>query len=644
MLASSDEMQRPEAAEQSAPSSAPAPPAQVEMDRARGDEGAMGGAPGGAVDGRDPHGAYDVLQDAPAPEPAAEMAPEEEAVALPAAPPADAFGSIGLGLRGTGSGGGGTGEAGQARRRSARPSRSIAAAQTGANNRYAIEGDERSENRDAEDDAADGDLAERGRYAGNNGRLGYPGTGTIHTTVVTWVHHRPRRCSDAAYRRLADRRVLWRERLARTSSPSEWVEIWGEALHDCEAPSWRDRRALLTTMLARARSVDNMVGFYQLLSDGAARAWLRGQILQKVRTPEELRLVRTAFGLGQAVDQELIERVLARGDTPEKRAVLLRELVEQFPASFDLKLQLLDELERQERIGEARRLANDMRADPLADAGVRTAVGEMFLRVGDEAEARRVFSEIVEFAPLDSLARRRLGDLYRAHGWYEDAYRQYLTLSQIQPHDLSVLLLLAQAAAGAGRVDEALRLEQRAAETAQPGGASGVARTALLWSSVRFAKLRQAAEEADDKRALLARMRRSGVLREAGALRVSLTWSHPDAQLTLWGAHPGLGLSRPGDIAPEYGIEAFDVRESETGTYRFEVRRSPPDHGRHHVTPIEAELVIVWNEGQADEKIEVRTMRFASDRLAYAWTLDDRALAEAAPTELPATTGPRGAR
>jgi hypothetical protein len=32
----------------------------------------------------------------------------------------------------------------------------------------------------------------------------------------------------------------------------------------------------------------------------------------------------------------------------------------------------------------------------------------------------------VEFAPLDELARRRLGDLYRAHGWFEDAYRQYL--------------------------------------------------------------------------------------------------------------------------------------------------------------------------------------------------------------------------
>ena len=104
--------------------------------------------------------------------------------------------------------------------------------------------------------------------------------------------------------------------------------------------------------------------------------------------------------------------------------------------------------------------------------GVRTAIGEMFLRFEDEPEARRVFSEIVEFAPEDALARRRLGDLYRAHGWFEDAYRQYQTLAAITPDDPSVALLLAQAAAGAGRVDEALRLEQGLAATSDPATTS----------------------------------------------------------------------------------------------------------------------------------------------------------------------------
>jgi Ca-activated chloride channel family protein len=291
----------------------------------------------------------------------------------------------------------------------------------------------------------------------------------------------------------------------------------------------------------------------------------------------------------------------------------------------------MEELEKQDRLAEAKRLARRLRGDPLADPGVRTAIGEMYLRLGDEDEARRVFSEIVEFAPLDELARRRLGDLYRAHGWYEEAYRQYQTLAEIRPDDPSVLLFLAQAAAGAGRIDEALRFEQRVAETAEPGMAGGAARTAILWSSVRFAKLRAAARAEGDQdklAALLARMRRSGVVREAGDLRVTLTWSHPDAQLSLWAAYPRLGLSRPTDIVPEHGLEALDVPEAEDGRYRIEVRRAMPAEGQGQTT-VEGELVLVWNEGTDEEKVEVIPLRFApGEPLAVAWALEGRTLTE----------------
>src|SRR5204863_7653192 len=118
---------------------------------------------------------------------------------------------------------------------------------------------------------------------------------------------------------------------------------------------------------------------------------------------------------------------------------------------------------------EARRLADEVRAAPSADAQARTAVGELLSRLGDEPAARRAFSEIVEFAPRDPVARRRLGDIYRAHGWWAEALRQYETLATLLPGDVSVLLLQAAAAAGAARTDEALRLEQRVADTTEPG-------------------------------------------------------------------------------------------------------------------------------------------------------------------------------
>src|SRR5439155_6944379 len=120
-------------------------------------------------------------------------------------------------------------------------------------------------------------------------------------------------------------------------------------------------------------------------------------------------------------------------------------------------------------------------------------------RRGDGVESARAFSEIVEFAPFDPWARRRLGDLYRAHKRHEDAYREYATLAWLLPNDSSVLLLLAQAAAGAGRVDEALRLEERLTETVDAKDAgNNVAAWARSWNALRLAGLRDGARRAND--------------------------------------------------------------------------------------------------------------------------------------------------
>lgn len=455
---------------------------------------------------------------------------------------------------------------------------------------------------------------------------------TITTTITTSASHQRRRCSDASRSALEDRRALWTERLGQSDYVGSWVETYRQAARDCEIGSSRDRRAFLEVMLDRAGSLARMVELYSYLPDASARGFFRGAILRRVRTADDLRLVRNAFGLGTGVDWALVEQVLARATSPAARLRALRQLVAQTPGSFELRLRLLEELEAQGRVPEAARLAERLRTDPLADPGVRTAIGELYLRLGMPDEARRTFSEIVEFQPMDELARRRLGDLYRAHGWYEDAYRQYETLVSIRPDDPTALLLLAQAAAGAGRIDEALRLEQRVMETSEQGAMEGVARTAMLWSSVRFAELRKDAREhgaESDLDALLMRMRRSGVLRNARALRVSLVWSHPDANVSLWTSHPGLSLSRPDDLYSELGIEAFDVAEQEPESYRVEVRRDVRDR----LGAIEARLVVVWNEGQADEQIEVVPLTFDAEHRAFAWTLTGRDFTPATPSE-----------
>jgi hypothetical protein len=194
-----------------------------------------------------------------------------------------------------------------------------------------------------------------------------------------------------------------------------------------------------------------------------------------------------------------------------------------------------------------------------------------------------------------------------------------------------VLLLQAQAAAGAGRVDEALRLEQRLMEMGDPRGYSGLARVAQLWTSVRFAQLRSAARERGDDEALTAlrsRMSRSGVLHGARPFRATLTWSHPDARLSLWAAYPGAPTTRPADIAPEFGIEAFDVAEVVPGTYRIEARRL----GTDRLGTVEAQLVLVWNEGREDEEVRIVPLTFDPTHASYAWTVNERTVTEASPS------------
>jgi Ca-activated chloride channel family protein len=602
---------------------------------------------------------------APMPEPRAAAAPAEpspEMAALEGDAIGDHFGSGGLGFTRTGRGGGGSGEGTTGLGNLGTIGHGVgdgtgsgygAGAPSGLRSR--VQDDEvagrshRSPARSARPaaggarpDADEGrlssvraqvGLADQATSTGRDARSSpgrYGVTTTIVTTVTSTAHQR-QRCSDASRASLEDRGALWRERLGQTDYVGSWIETYREAIRRCEIGNGRERRVFLDALLDRAGSLPRMIEVYQYLPDASARGFFRAAILRRVRTADDLRLVRNAFGLSTGVDWPLVEQVLARASTPAARLRALRQLVQQTPGSFELQLRLLEELEVQGRVSEARRLAERLRADPLADPGVRTAIGELYLRLGLEDDARRTFSEIVEFQPMDELARRRLGDLYRAHGWYEDAYRQYETLASIRPDDPTALLLLAQAAAGAGRIDEALRLEQRVMETSERGAVEGLARAAMLWSSVRFAELRKSARDRNaqaDLDALLARMRRSGVLRSAQAVRVSLVWSHPDANVSLWTSHPGLSLTRPDDLYSELGIEAFDVAEQEAQPYRIEVRRNVRDRlGR-----IEARLVVVWNEGQPDEQIEVLPLTFDDARRAYAWTLTGRVLAEAAPS------------
>lgn len=436
------------------------------------------------------------------------------------------------------------------------------------------------------------------------------------TVVVGILRHRPRGCSAASTQPLDERRELWRERLSQRSGVRRALEIYQDAERGCELPRWTDRRELLRLMLRNVGGPRGMVSLYGHFSDEPEeQEYLRQAILGEVRSARDLKVIYDGLGLGDDERATLAQEVVAKAKTPADRLKRIEELLVRWPGDMRLRLLRMATEEELARPEAARRTAEEIRRDPYADAGARTAVGELYVRLGDEAAARRAFSEIVEFAPADPLARRRLGDLYRAHGWFDEAYRQYQTLQALTPNDPAVLLLMAMAAAGAGHVEEALGLERRVVGDSEPGSETGISKIALHYTELRLAELREDARSRNDSEALarlLLRARETGVAGMMRPVRVFLTWAHPEADLELRVAGPGETLGPANDLAPQLGLLGWHSAQSAKAedTYEVEVRRVDRSRGIRYP----AVLTVIVAEGEKGERVARVPLSLTEDK------------------------------
>lgn len=422
------------------------------------------------------------------------------------------------------------------------------------------------------------------------------------------------RCSDAAAVSLVERLPLWSERLRDGGAPAA-LAVWNQARAACELPAWPDRLALLRLMTAKVSDVDGQLWLYEhLRNDRGARDWLRSSLLRKLARSGELARA-SALGLSR-LDDETLAAALSQAHTPQERLNVLRQLARRFRDDLDLTLLHLDAAVVANDAADVRRVAQRLRRDPRADARVRTAAGEALLAIGDESEARRAFSEIVEFAPDDPFSRRRLGDIALAHGWAAEAYRQFQTLAARSNDAPEDLLRLAASARLAGRLDEAIRLAERVTSQSMPGARSTLAEAAVAWISV---ELSLAARASDASRelvsALRARWRRSPAARSAGALRVVLRWSHPDDDAQLWLAPAGEPPRRADLVASGFPLESSAFVEA-PAEMRVEVRRGGGGRARG-----ECELVAIWSEGSAEERVVSQRIAFDPEHPLAAFTL-----------------------
>jgi Ca-activated chloride channel family protein len=477
------------------------------------------------------------------------------------------------------------------------------------------------------DGLADDDKAKAKRGPSTNGFQ------TRLTVNLGDVPHVAFRCGSSAFLPFEERVGLWRERLARvTGNASGVASVYRSALFACEATTWQERSKLLTLLLDAMPGVPAQVSLWRVMFGdlGAADALYRG-ILGRVRTPAEARALHDALGL-RSIDPGVLAKLLEPAKKPEEKVKKLRALVVEWPDDFSLALRLLDALEDAGDDAGARDLGRTLRARPDADARLRSAVGELYLRLSgrdaegeqkalDEQEARRAFGEIVEFSPEDPVARRRLGDLLRAHGWFADAARQYETLAHLAPDDAAVYLLMASAAEGLGKLEEAVKWTEKGGAAGSPDVENGPARTARAFAATFLAWGRKAALEggrSEEAKALAARLRRvlstEHVAEEAlRGTRVTLTWAHPELHPTLWSNALGSPLPAPdGDMALGIAQVLLPKRE---GTF-VELRIAPDELEHTARLGATAVLTAIFDEGSEGETIVTTKVAFRREGAA----------------------------
>lgn len=391
----------------------------------------------------------------------------------------------------------------------------------------------------------------------------------------------PATCSDAARRPLAERIVLWSKRVRSAATVEDLLQRYDGAKASCEIGDWRAEAALLSLLQAKVRTPGAATTLLSYFADQPeTQRFVAHVLLRRTVDPRITAEVRAVL-FGERVSWRAADEQLAALATPEERLAKLRELVAAAPGDPEGELRLVRALAQANQRDEALNLGRRLRDKGLMSPALAVELGDVLVQQNSAEEALRTYSEIVEFDAGSADSRRLLGDVCLRNGWYAPAYRQYKTLTDLSPSDASGWLRLAAAAAGSGRVDEALRLQRQVASAEGTPGPNDPRAWARLWSAARLARLLGDAQKPD------AAAQAEGVARKLKELQVFagpatfqiLTWEDMAASLLLVGLD-GDKESPIGEVsdAADVGLTARLVPTTESEKLRWAVRwrKDPP--------------------------------------------------------------------
>ena len=355
-------------------------------------------------------------------------------------------------------------------------------------------------------------------------------------------------CSDTARRPLAERIVIWSSRLRRADAAVDLIARYDGARVTCELPDWRAQAALLQLIQAKARTARAVEALLEHFADDReTQRFLAQSILRRAVDPETVAVVRRALFTGEA-PWAAIDNDLAAMVNPVDRVTRLRLEVQSHRDDPQGEVRLVHALADAGQKEEALALGRRLRDRGFMSPALSLELGDVLASSGYQDDAIRTYSEIVEFDPQSADSRRLLGDVYLRHGWYPAAYRQYRTLADTAscaapaqggelctpgPQDALGWLRLAAAAAGSGRVDEALRLQRQVAGAEGTPGPNDPRAWARLLSAARLGRLL-----ADEKappgqtESVGRKLKELGLFNSPGALSI-LIWEDYAAALSL---------------------------------------------------------------------------------------------------------------
>jgi len=382
-------------------------------------------------------------------------------------------------------------------------------------------------------------------------------------------------CSDAASRPLAERVVLWKKRLDQVSTASEWAAQFDAAHQACELPDWRDQAALLDLLQQKIDTEQRAeIVLQHFANDFDARDFIARALLRRVVDVRIAAAVSRVL-FGSRVDWSSLDRELLDIGDADKRLLKLRTAMLAAPGDPAGEVRLVRLLAKTGNFAEALAHGRRLRDRGFATPTLAEQLGDVLAEEHLDDEAMRTYSELVEFDQANAASRRLLGDIYLRHGWYAEAYRQYKGLTTIDARETTDFIRLARAAAGAGRVDEALRIERDVASNAGQPGPNDPRYFARLWSAAHLGFLLDAKNGTGDKpeRDAVGRKLKDLHLFAGPGTLALLTWEDLDARLVLASADEKKEtLAGDAIDAGSVGLASLMLSPSAWGQNRWAVR------------------------------------------------------------------------